>query len=282
MTSRATAVPILVNAGPVEAVVGRYPSVWIEVKPTLIVDVPGETQRLNVTAVERDEVLLQSLNPGGVRHLKFQYRAVRPVRLHEVNVAATTKTRCGPVMFEDRVVEIAEHIFRSGAPHRPRVMGVLPPLRLQGMAAATRRRGDVPREFRSKRFFTGARILAYRALAAVAQFGSDLDKASQQQLHRGERLTEILKQGQYSTLPVEKQIAIIFAGTNGYLDDLAVADCRPFENELYEYLERQEGGVLDKIREKKALDEALTEELKSALREFKERFQSQRSTRAAS
>ena len=125
-------------------------------------------------------------------------------------------------------------------------------------------------------------LAQYRALAAFAQFGSDLDKASQQQLHRGERLTEILKQGQYGPLPVEKQIAIIFAGTNGFLDDLAVADCRPFENELYEYLGCQEGSVLDKIREKKALDDVLTDELKSALTEFKKRFQSQRSTKAAS
>ena len=124
-------------------------------------------------------------------------------------------------------------------------------------------------------------LAQYRALAAFAQFGSDLDKASQQQLHRGERLTEILKQGQYGPLPVEKQIAIVFAGTNGILDDLAVSDCRAFEVELYEYLERQEGGVLDKIREKGAFDDALIEELKTALMEFKKRFQSQRSTKAA-
>ena len=125
-------------------------------------------------------------------------------------------------------------------------------------------------------------LAQYRALAAFAQFGSDLDKVSQQQLHRGERLTEILKQGQYGPLPVEKQIAIVFAGTNGILDDLAVSDCRAFEAELYEYLERQEGGVLDKIREKGAFDDALTEELKTALTEFKKRFQSQRATKAAS
>ncbi len=124
-------------------------------------------------------------------------------------------------------------------------------------------------------------LAQYRALAAFAQFGSDLDKASQQQLHRGERLTEILKQGQYGPLPVEKQIAIVFAGTNGILDDLAVSDCRAFEAELYDYLERQEGGVLDKIREKGAFDDALTEELKTALTEFKKRFKSQRSTKAA-
>ena len=73
-------------------------------------------------------------------------------------------------------------------------------------------------------------LAQYRALAAFAQFGSDLDKASQQQLRRGERLVEILKQKQYAPVPVEKQVMIIFAGTNGYLDDLPVSQCREFEH----------------------------------------------------
>ncbi len=118
-------------------------------------------------------------------------------------------------------------------------------------------------------------LAQYRALAAFAQFGSDLDKASQNQLHRGERLTEILKQGQYEPLPVEKQVLIIFAGTNGYLDDLEVAQCRVFEKDLYAYLDRQSNTVLDKIREKKALDDSLREEIKNTLAEFKKRFVSQ-------
>ena len=115
-------------------------------------------------------------------------------------------------------------------------------------------------------------LAQYRALAAFAQFGSDLDKASQQQLRRGERLVEILKQKQYAPVPVEKQVMIIFAGTNGYLDDLPVSQCRDFESELYDHLDRQQDGVLAKIRERKALDDELTEEIKSTLAGFKERF----------
>ena len=80
-------------------------------------------------------------------------------------------------------------------------------------------------------------LAQYRDVAAFAQFGSDLDKATQAQLNRGQRLTEILKQGQYSPLPVEKQILIIFAGTNGYLDDLEIEDCQPFEQGLYEFMD---------------------------------------------
>ena len=116
-------------------------------------------------------------------------------------------------------------------------------------------------------------LAQYRALAAFAQFGSDLDKASQQQILRGERLTEILKQGQYQPLPVEKQIAIIYAGSNGYLDDLPVAQCRLFEKELYDYLEAQgDGGVLDQLREKPKIDDDLKAAFQLALSEFKTSF----------
>ena len=109
-------------------------------------------------------------------------------------------------------------------------------------------------------------LAQYRALAAFAQFGSDLDKASQQQLHRGRRLTEILKQGQYQPLQVEKQIAIIYAGTNGYLDDLTIEQCRSFEKELYDYLDTQGAdGVLDQLREKGKIDDELKTAMESAL-----------------
>src|SRR5947208_542248 len=87
-------------------------------------------------------------------------------------------------------------------------------------------------------------LAQYRELAAFAQFGSDLDKSSQAQLNRGKRLVEILKQSQYQPLPVEKQIAIIFAATTGLLDDLAVEDCRAFESELYKFLENSRPAIL--------------------------------------
>src|SRR4030088_414615 len=97
-------------------------------------------------------------------------------------------------------------------------------------------------------------LAQYRELAAFAQFGSDLDKSSQDQLNRGRRLVEILKQGQYQPVPLEKQIMIIYAGTKGYLDDLPVEQCRKFEEELYKFVENAHGDVYDGIRTKKALD----------------------------
>src|ERR1700678_3712708 len=115
-------------------------------------------------------------------------------------------------------------------------------------------------------------LAQYRSLAAFAQFGSDLDKASQAQLNRGKRLVEILKQAQYKPLPVEKQVAIIFAGTNGLLDDLAVEDCRAFEIELYRFLENSRPAILSGIREKKTIDDALKADLTAAINEVKGRM----------
>ncbi|MFQ5664662.1 MAG: F0F1 ATP synthase subunit alpha, partial [Terriglobia bacterium] len=122
-------------------------------------------------------------------------------------------------------------------------------------------------------------LAQYRELAAFAQFGSELDKATQAQLARGERLTELLKQDQFTPLPVEKQIAVIFAGTNGYVDDLPVSDCRPFEHALYDFLDTRYAALLQQIREKKTLDDPLRRELHKALKEFKEKFTTERSTR---
>ena len=115
-------------------------------------------------------------------------------------------------------------------------------------------------------------LAQYRALAAFAQFGSDLDKASQQQLNRGKHLTEILKQGQYQPLPLEKQIAIIYAGTQGFIDDLPVEQCRKFEEELYRFIESAKPSIFEDIRTKKALDDSLKNNLTAAIKEFKERF----------
>jgi F-type H+-transporting ATPase subunit alpha len=115
-------------------------------------------------------------------------------------------------------------------------------------------------------------LAQYRELAAFAQFGSDLDKSSQAQLNRGKHLVEILKQGQYQPLPVEKQIVIIFAGTQGYLDDLPVERCRKFEEELYRFIDNAHRDVFDEIRTRKVLDDALRAKLTAAIVEFKARF----------
>jgi len=125
-------------------------------------------------------------------------------------------------------------------------------------------------------------LAQYRDLAAFAQFGTEqLDKATQAQLARGQRLMEILKQDQYKPLPVEQQVLIIFAGSNKYLDDVAPADCRRFELELYPFIETNYGGILKTLREKKAIDDALRGELMKALDAFKERFKATTRTAAA-
>jgi len=122
----------------------------------------------------------------------------------------------------------------------------------------------------------------YRDLAAFAQFGTEqLDKATQAQLARGQRLTEILKQDQYQPLPVEKQVMIIFAGTNRYLDDLDVSEVRRFEQELYPFLDTNYSGLLKTLREKKAFDDALRAEAKKALDAFKQGFKAVESAAAA-
>jgi F-type H+-transporting ATPase subunit alpha len=115
-------------------------------------------------------------------------------------------------------------------------------------------------------------LAQYRDLAAFAQFGSDLDKASLAQLNRGKHLVEILKQGQYQPLPIEKQIVTMFAGTQGYLDDLPVEQCRKFEEELYRFVDNAHRPLWDEIRTKKVLDDELRAKVKSVIEEFKARF----------
>jgi F-type H+/Na+-transporting ATPase subunit alpha len=119
-------------------------------------------------------------------------------------------------------------------------------------------------------------LAQYRELAAFAQFGSDLDKATQSQLNRGARLVELLKQPQYEPLPVEKQVAIIYAGTVGHLDNVPVAELRAFETELFRFLESRHPAVLTGIAEKKQLDDQLKAALDAAVKEFATDFASRR------
>jgi F-type H+-transporting ATPase subunit alpha len=124
-------------------------------------------------------------------------------------------------------------------------------------------------------------LAQYREMAAFAQFGSDLDKATQAQLAKGERLMEILKQGQYEPLPVEKQVAILYAANKGYLDDIPVPECRRFESEFHRHMDDRHPGVLSGIREKKTLDAEIEGKLKIALDEFKGAFQKEKQETAA-
>src|SRR5882762_1254782 len=113
----------------------------------------------------------------------------------------------------------------------------------------------------------------YRDLAAFAQFGADqLDKVTQAQLARGQRLTEVLKQGQYAPLTVEKQVLSLYVATTGGVDSIPVGDVGRFELEFLQFVETGHPGILKSISEKKALDDAIKAEIKKALDEFKERF----------
>jgi F-type H+-transporting ATPase subunit alpha len=115
-------------------------------------------------------------------------------------------------------------------------------------------------------------LAQYRELAAFAQFGSDLDKSTQSQLNRGRRLVEILKQPQYQPLGVEKQVAIIYAATKGFLDNVAVEDVRRYEEDLYGFLETRHAGVLTAIADKKQLDDETRGALEGALKDFGQTF----------
>ncbi len=119
-------------------------------------------------------------------------------------------------------------------------------------------------------------LAQYRELAAFAQFGSELDKATQAQLNRGERMVEILKQDQFVPLPVERQILIIFAGVNGYVDDLPVEAIRPFEQGLSRFVESRYPEIYRELDEKKIIGDDLRQKMEQAVREYKEEFKAQK------
>jgi len=115
-------------------------------------------------------------------------------------------------------------------------------------------------------------LAAFRELQAFAQFASDLDEASRNQLERGQRMVELLKQPPYQPIPVEKQVVALYAGTRGYLDDIPVSAITKFERELYIFMDTKYPNILEAIRESKKLDEETEEELKKAIEDFKSQF----------
>jgi F-type H+-transporting ATPase subunit alpha len=120
-------------------------------------------------------------------------------------------------------------------------------------------------------------LAQFRELSAFAQFGSsDLDPATQRQLNRGARLVEILKQPQYRPLTVEQQVVVLYAGTQGYFDEIAVPDVQAAQTELQKFMDTRHGRVLEAIKEKKTLDDAIKNDLNNALKEFQQHFKSMR------
>jgi F-type H+-transporting ATPase subunit alpha len=123
-------------------------------------------------------------------------------------------------------------------------------------------------------------LAQYRELAAFAQFGSDLDKATLNQLNRGRRLVEVLKQPQYQPLAVEKQVVIIYAATNGYVDSVAVEHVRDYEVELYKFLDTRRAQLLSQISEKRELSDQIKGDLNQTLKEFGDQFAAARKAAA--
>jgi F-type H+-transporting ATPase subunit alpha len=115
-------------------------------------------------------------------------------------------------------------------------------------------------------------LAQYREMAAFAQFGSDLDATTQRLLNRGARLTELLKQPQFSPMKVEEQVVVIYAGVNGYLDPIKVSDVQRFEAELLRYMRAEHPDILDSIRDKKEITKETGDKLKSAVDKFAKAF----------
>jgi F-type H+-transporting ATPase subunit alpha len=115
-------------------------------------------------------------------------------------------------------------------------------------------------------------LAQFRELEAFSQFASDLDESSRNQLERGQRMVEVLKQPPYSPLPIEKQVVIIYAGANGYLDDIPATSVVKFEAELYPFIEAKFPEILDGIRAKQKIDDEIENKLKTALEDFKSQF----------
>ena len=214
---------------------------------------PGDVFYLHSRLLERAAKLSDKLGGGSLTALPF-------IETQAGDVSAYIPTNV--ISITDGQIYLEADLFNSNI--RPAVNVGLSVSRVGGSA-----------QIKAMRSVAGPLRLdlaQYRELAAFAQFGSDLDKSSQAQLNRGKRLVEILKQPQYQPLPVEKQIAIIFAATKGLLDDIAVEECRSFEIELYKFIENSKPGIFADIREKKVLDDALQAQLRDAIAEVKKRF----------
>jgi F-type H+/Na+-transporting ATPase subunit alpha len=224
---------------------------------------PGDVFYLHSRLLERAAKLNDELGAGSLTALPV-------IETQAGDVSAYIPTNV--ISITDGQIYLEADLFNAGI--RPAINAGISVSRVGGNA-----------QIRAMRQVAGTLRLdmaQYRDLAAFAQFGSEqLDKTTQAQLARGQRLVEILKQDQYQPLPVEKQILIIFAGANRYLDDIDVSECRKFEQELYVFVETNYASVLKAIREKKAFDDALRAETIQALDAFKETFKANLAATAA-
>ncbi|MGZ4814770.1 MAG: F0F1 ATP synthase subunit alpha [Terriglobales bacterium] len=214
---------------------------------------PGDVFYLHSRLLERASKLSDKMGGGSLTALPV-------IETQAGDVSAYIPTNV--ISITDGQIYLETDLFNSGI--RPAVNVGLSVSRV-GFSAAIKAMKQVGASLKLE-------LAQYRELAAFAMFASDLDKASQAQLNRGRRLTEILKQDQYSPLPFSKQIMIIYAGTNGFLDDIPVEQCREFEKGLYQYVDTMNPGLFQAIETKKALDDQIKADMNKTIKEFKERF----------
>jgi F-type H+-transporting ATPase subunit alpha len=214
---------------------------------------PGDVFYLHSRLLERASKLNDELGAGSLTALPI-------IETQDGDVSAYIPTNV--ISITDGQIFLETDLFNSGI--RPAINVGLSVSRVGG-AAQIKATKQVSGTLRLD-------LAQYRELQAFAQFASDLDEASRKQLERGQRMVELLKQPPYSPLAVEKQVIIIYAGSRGYLDDMAVSDVTKFESELYPFIEAKYPEILEQIRAKKVLDKDIEDSLKKALNDFKTTF----------
>src|ERR1700689_341901 len=218
---------------------------------------PGDVFYLHSRLLERSSKLSDKMGGGSLTALPI-------IETQAGDVSAYIPTNV--ISITDGQIYLETDLFNQGV--RPAVNVGLSVSRVGGSA-----------QIKAMRQVAGTlklELAQYRELAAFAQFGSDLDKATQAQLNRGQRLVELLKQNQFSPLPFSKQILIIFAGTGGFLDDLPVNQVREFEQELYQYVDATQGGLRRTTMEKTSLVDGLKAQLTDVIKQGKQQFVSER------
>ncbi|OGW29817.1 MAG: F0F1 ATP synthase subunit alpha [Nitrospinae bacterium RIFCSPLOWO2_12_FULL_47_7] len=214
---------------------------------------PGDVFYLHSRLLERSAKVSDELGAGSLTALPI-------IETQAGDVSAYIPTNV--ISITDGQIYLETDLFYSGV--RPAINVGLSVSRVGG-AAQIKAMKQVAGQLRLE-------LAQYRELAAFAQFGSDLDPTTQAQLSRGERLVEILKQGQYKPIPVALQIVQIFCGVRGQVDDIKIPDIQRFVEGLSRYIEEKHKGIIEAIEKKKALDEELETKLKQVIKEYKELF----------
>jgi F-type H+-transporting ATPase subunit alpha len=214
---------------------------------------PGDVFYLHSRLLERASKLNDDLGGGSLTALPI-------IETQQGDVSAYIPTNV--ISITDGQIYLESNLFNAGV--RPAINVGISVSRVGGNAqikAMKKVAGTLKLE-----------LAQYRELEAFAKFGSDLDKATQRTLARGSRLVELLKQGQYSPVPIELQVISIFLGTNGYLDDIPVSDVKRFEAEILEFIEVKYARIFEAIKKEKQLSDSTTEDIKKAADEFKAVF----------